>query len=108
MFQYLGATNVGSVKIYIDEDLKTNRWHGLKVGKHNKRNDYDERILPDNTKLGKGELLGQFNMGSTVVLVFEAPKKFRYITCLHYCYVQYDSHPLSILFQVFYSKWSED
>lgn len=77
LHQFVGATNVGSVQIYIDEDLKTNRWHGLKVGKHNKSNDYDERKLPNGTKLGKGELLGQFNMGSTVVLVFEAPKKFR-------------------------------
>lgn len=58
--------------------MKTNRWHGLKVGKQNHRNEYDERRLPDGTKLGKGDLLGQFNMGSTVVLVFEAPTQFRY------------------------------
>lgn len=72
-----GATNVGSVEIYIDEELKTNRWTGLKIGKHNANDSYDERLLPVNTSLGKGELLGQFNMGSTVVLIFEAPKNFK-------------------------------
>lgn len=72
-----GATNVGSVEVYIDDELKTNRWTGLKMGKQNTSDCYDERLLPPNTSLGKGELLGQFNMGSTVVLIFEAPKNFK-------------------------------
>lgn len=79
LFNFLcfkGATNVGSVEIYIDEELKTNQWTGLKIGKHNVTDSYDERLLPDDTNLAKGELLGQFNMGSTVVLIFEAPKNF--------------------------------
>lgn len=77
IFGHTGATNVGSVDVYIDKDLKTNQWTGLKWGKLNQTNTYDEIKLPADTKLGKGELLGHFNMGSTVVLIFEAPKKFK-------------------------------
>lgn len=73
-----GATNVGSVQIYIDEELKTNRWCGMKLGKTNVDDEYDELTLPADTMLAKGEILGQFNMGSTVVLIFEAPKHFRF------------------------------
>lgn len=72
-----GATNVGSVDVFIDEKLKTNRWSGFRVGKSNKTNQYDEHLLTPELKLNKGELLGQFNMGSTIVLIFEAPKTFR-------------------------------
>lgn len=72
-----GATNVGSIKIYIDEHLKTNKWYGLKVGKLNKKEHFEEIELPEGTTLEKGQILGHFNMGSTVVLIFEAPKYFK-------------------------------
>ncbi|XP_037952397.1 phosphatidylserine decarboxylase proenzyme, mitochondrial [Teleopsis dalmanni] len=74
----VGATNVGSVQIYMDEKLKTNRWVGLNVGAHKKFNEFDEIPLPTNSKLDKGDLVGQFNMGSTIVLIFEAPKNFKF------------------------------
>lgn len=73
----LGATNVGSIQIYIDEQLQTNKWHGFKVGKLNKTEHFEEIELPQDLTLDKGQLLGQFNMGSTVVLIFEAPKYFK-------------------------------
>lgn len=73
-----GATNVGSIQIYIDEQLKTNQWCGMKLGRTNVDDEYDELTLPNDTMLAKGELIGQFNMGSTVVLIFEAPKDFRF------------------------------
>lgn len=76
-FSFLpGATNVGSVQIFMDEGLKTNRWVGLQVGR-NKHVDYEEKVLPKQTHMDKGQLLGQFNMGSTIVLIFEAPKDFK-------------------------------
>ncbi|XP_054725223.1 phosphatidylserine decarboxylase proenzyme, mitochondrial [Anastrepha obliqua] len=74
----VGATNVGSVQIHMDENLKTNRWMGLKLGAHADRDIYDEVVLSDSKTLGRGELLGQFNMGSTIVLLFEAPRNFHF------------------------------
>lgn len=50
----------------------------MKVGTL-KDKDFDEVKLAQNTVLNKGELVGQFNMGSTIVLVFEAPKSFRWV-----------------------------
>lgn len=76
MFLLAGATNVGSVQVYVDEDLKTNRWRGLSLGKHVEK-DCEEVRLRNDIVFSKGELVGQFNMGSTIVLVFEAPKTFR-------------------------------
>jgi phosphatidylserine decarboxylase len=75
-FTAVGATNVGSVQVYIDEELKTNRWRGFKAGS---AKEYDELPMKKDTVLSKGELVGQFNMGSTIVLVFEAPESFRFV-----------------------------
>lgn len=74
-FTAVGATNVGSVQVYMDEELRTNRWRGFKIGSST---EYDEIHMEKNVDLGKGDLLGQFNMGSTIVLVFEAPESYRY------------------------------
>ncbi|KAH8388202.1 hypothetical protein KR093_000299 [Drosophila rubida] len=76
----VGATNVGSVEIYMDAELKTNRWNGFNVGAHPPSTyEYDELRLKDATqKFDKGDLIGQFNMGSTIVLLFEAPKNFQF------------------------------
>ncbi|TMW44622.1 hypothetical protein DOY81_010299 [Sarcophaga bullata] len=69
----VGATNVGSMEILMDEKLKTNRWVGLKTNR-----EYDELLLTDKHLLKKGDLVGQFNMGSTIVLLFEAPTNFQF------------------------------
>lgn len=74
----VGATNVGSVQIYVDDKLKTNRWLGFNVGAYKKRQEYDELRLQNHIELEKGDLIGQFNMGSTIVLLFEAPKNFKF------------------------------
>lgn len=65
----VGATNVGSIEIYSDPQLQTNT--------KGKRNRVDELDLGQ-VDLKKGELFGQFNMGSTIILLFEAPKDFKF------------------------------
>lgn len=69
----VGATNVGSMEILMDEKLKTNRWVGLKANYQ-----YDELQMSQKPSLKKGDLVGQFNMGSTIVLLFEAPTNFQF------------------------------
>lgn len=70
----VGATNVGSVQIFIDDKLKTNQYLGLKPII---KAQYDDLQIT-NQSFHKGELIGQFNMGSTIVLLFEAPKNFKF------------------------------
>ncbi|XP_043287399.1 phosphatidylserine decarboxylase proenzyme, mitochondrial isoform X2 [Venturia canescens] len=67
----VGATNVGSIKVYCDRDLTTNqrKWPNGKV-----REDANLEL----TRVKKGELFGEFRMGSTIVLLFEAPKDFSF------------------------------
>lgn len=64
----VGATNVGSVKVYFDEELKTNE------KKWTNSNFYDKHFQSKLIELSRGEDFGEFNLGSTIVLVFEAPK----------------------------------
>lgn len=64
----VGATNVGSIEIYSDPDLRTNT--------KGKRNRIEE--LESSVAYKKGELFGQFNMGSTIILLFEAPADFKF------------------------------
>ncbi|XP_072946961.1 phosphatidylserine decarboxylase proenzyme, mitochondrial [Epargyreus clarus] len=65
----VGATNVGSIEIYSDPELRTNT-----KGKRNRV----EELPMNNVKHCKGELFGQFNMGSTIILLFEAPPDFKF------------------------------
>ncbi|XP_045145497.1 phosphatidylserine decarboxylase proenzyme, mitochondrial [Echinops telfairi] len=72
----VGATNVGSIRIYFDQDLHTNSPRYSK-GSYN-----DFSFVTHANKAGipmrKGEHLGEFNLGSTIVLIFEAPKDFNF------------------------------
>uniref|UniRef100_A0A1D1XWU0 Phosphatidylserine decarboxylase proenzyme 1, mitochondrial n=1 Tax=Anthurium amnicola TaxID=1678845 RepID=A0A1D1XWU0_9ARAE len=66
----IGATNVGSIKLVIEPELKTNRpkWKLLQSEPP------DEHLYkPEGVMLKKGDEVAVFNMGSTVVLVFQAP-----------------------------------
>nr|AKM76649.1 mitochondrial phosphatidylserine decarboxylase [Hypseocharis bilobata] len=68
----VGATNVGSIKLLIEPDLRTNR-----PRKKLLHSDPPEERVYEPEGIGmmlkKGNEVAAFNMGSTVVLVFQAP-----------------------------------
>jgi len=72
----VGATNVGSIRVYMDQHLETNSRVKYPPGT------FFDRIFsrPDTEgiELNKGSPFGEFNLGSTIVLVFEAPKNFKF------------------------------
>ncbi|XP_050427815.1 phosphatidylserine decarboxylase proenzyme, mitochondrial isoform X2 [Adelges cooleyi] len=64
----VGATNVGSIRVYSDKGLQTNV--------RCRRRDFNQHDRSLETQWSKGQEVGEFRMGSTVVLLFEAPKDF--------------------------------
>lgn len=76
----VGATNVGSIKLNFDRELVTNE----KSQRHCKPHTCYEATYENASKvlggvpLIKGEEMGGFMLGSTVVLCFEAPANFEF------------------------------
>ncbi|XP_052799887.1 phosphatidylserine decarboxylase proenzyme, mitochondrial-like isoform X2 [Mya arenaria] len=68
----VGATNVGSIKVYFDEDLSTN------AGKPHPSHIFYDKTFSDSVPVSQGEMVGEFNLGSTIVLLFEAPSDFKF------------------------------
>ncbi|XP_025417506.1 phosphatidylserine decarboxylase proenzyme, mitochondrial isoform X4 [Sipha flava] len=64
----VGATNVGSIKVHSDKGLQTNM--------RCRRKDFNQHDCSLETQWSMGQEVGEFRMGSTVVLLFEAPKDF--------------------------------
>ena len=64
---------MGSVKVDIDPELATNTRKWEKETFHQKVWEEGEGC-----KLVKGDYFGEFNLGSTIVLVFEAPEDFEF------------------------------
>jgi len=66
----VGATNVGSIKVNYDNELRTNRWRRGKKVMH-------KRYQPAH-QLEKGTELARFEFGSTVILLFE-PNRIKWL-----------------------------
>lgn len=74
----VGATNVGSIKIHFDEDLRTNERRVTHRGAYTQVS-YDKASpLLGGYPLTAGQEMGGFCLGSTVVLVFSAPSNFQF------------------------------
>merc|ERR1719334_1767582 len=73
----VGATGVGSIRAHLDPALSTNeyKWNPRKEN----HQDLDfEKDFPGGIRVSKGEEFGEFNLGSTIVLIFEAPNDFQF------------------------------
>ncbi|MXQ54374.1 archaetidylserine decarboxylase [Shimazuella alba] len=58
----VGATNVGSIKVSFDDQISTNTG-----GRHQQ----NKKVYVESIQMKKGEELGRFEFGSTVILLFE-------------------------------------
>lgn len=65
---YVGATNVGSMTVAHEPDLETNILSAVN------RKKVEAKTYTKPVELKKGQEVGMFKLGSTVVMVFEAPK----------------------------------
>lgn len=75
----VGATNVGSIKINFDTALRTNvRGRPPPPGTYNEAVYSAASPILNGQPLTGGEEMGGFCLGSTIVLVFEAPKTFEF------------------------------
>ncbi|XP_032771819.1 phosphatidylserine decarboxylase proenzyme, mitochondrial isoform X1 [Rattus rattus] len=72
----VGATNVGSIRIHFDQELHTNS-PSYSKGSYNDLS-FVTHANKEGIPMRKGEPLGEFNLGSTIVLIFEAPKDFNF------------------------------
>ena len=59
-------------KVGMDPELETNtrKWE---------TDTFHQRIWNEPVKVNKGDYFGEFNLGSTIVLIFEAPEDFKFI-----------------------------
>ena len=73
----VGATNVGSILLNFDRDLRTNvRGRTPPPGTFTEAVYANASTILRGQPLRPGEEMGGFCLGSTIVLVFEAPKQF--------------------------------
>ncbi|EDV26263.1 uncharacterized protein TRIADDRAFT_22345 [Trichoplax adhaerens] len=72
----VGAYNVGSIKINFDSDLATNLPGSFTEGVF--KDFHYAKSSVSSVGVGRGENIGEFNFGSTIVLLFEAPTDFNF------------------------------
>lgn len=72
LYAAIGAYNVGSIKLDLnmDKDLQTNSSFQSKT--------FKDRLYSSGILMKRGETLGRFELGSSLVLVFTAPKDFEF------------------------------
>ncbi|WVR09498.1 phosphatidylserine decarboxylase [Kwoniella sp. DSM 27419] len=74
----VGATNVGSIRINFDEALRTNTRHMTHPPHTYAEAVYSSASVLRGQPLLAGEEMGGFRLGSTIVMVFEAPEKWKF------------------------------
>ncbi|CAE6482110.1 unnamed protein product [Rhizoctonia solani] len=74
----VGATNVGSIVVNFDKDLRTNLRKRPPPGAFVEAHYTQASALLRGQPLVRGHEMGGFKLGSTVVMVFEAPPNFRF------------------------------
>ncbi|KAI3625425.1 hypothetical protein CBS9595_000786 [Malassezia furfur] len=75
----IGATNVGSIRINFDRNLRTNvRGQRKLMGTYSEATYNAASRILGGQPLATGEEVGGFLLGSTIVLVFEAPESFHF------------------------------
>lgn len=75
----VGATNVGSIRINFDKALRTNvRMQRSLAGTYSEASYGAASTLLGGQPLAAGDEMGGFLLGSTIVLVFEAPNEFEF------------------------------
>jgi len=74
MYAAVGAYNVGSVEIHneYEEDLKTN-WANTSA-----TDKFSDKSYVTDVTVGRADVIGRFNLGSTIVMAFRAPKNFTF------------------------------
>ncbi|CUA78175.1 phosphatidylserine decarboxylase [Rhizoctonia solani] len=74
----VGATNVGSIVVNFDKNLRTNLRKRPPPGAFVEAHYTQASALLRGQPLARGHEMGGFKLGSTVVMVFEAPSSFRF------------------------------
>lgn len=75
----IGATNVGSIRINFDRELRTNvQGHRKLMGTFSEATFRAASRILGGQPLAAGDEMGGFLLGSTIVLVFEAPESFKF------------------------------
>lgn len=90
----VGATNVGSIQLEFDPSLRTNQkgaerfrkhlrrvwgWSQDRAAVHNVQEIDEEDVFPLEASCKKGDRIGFFHLGSTVVMVFDGPPGLEFL-----------------------------